>query len=238
MVAVICMPVSLAAQFGEDFVSFVHGSNLDFNLAVGEVYDRNGVGSHSEHHVAQPVIIVVAAQVIRPVIDYANVKPAARLGLTVVFAASLDARHKLLCRPGLRSLQASKVLGARFARQKRVQRPQGSRLGCGLILGLRKANPVAVNMLVKPEDAGGIERSVDVRVHPFFFEGREGELTWEQTKDFQQFTYGYALTVHKSQGSQWNNVVLFDESGAFREDRARWLYTGVTRAAEQLTVVM
>jgi len=30
-------------------------------------------------------------------------------------------------------------------------------------------------------------------------------------------TYGYVLTVHKSQGSQWNDVVLFDESFAFQE---------------------
>jgi exodeoxyribonuclease-5 len=46
------------------------------------------------------------------------------------------------------------------------------------------------------------------------------------------------LTVHKAQGSQWDEVVLFDESGAFREHHARWLYTGITRAAEKLTVVM
>jgi exodeoxyribonuclease-5 len=48
----------------------------------------------------------------------------------------------------------------------------------------------------------------------------------------------YALTVHKSQGSQWNNIVLFDESAVFRDDRARWLYTAVTRAAKTLTVVV
>eukprot|EP01037_Dinobryon_pediforme_P023641 gene23641-25142_t len=53
-----------------------------------------------------------------------------------------------------------------------------------------------------------------------------------------EFDYGYALTVHKAQGSQWDEVVLFDESGAFREHRARWLYTGVTRAAAKLTVVI
>ena len=48
----------------------------------------------------------------------------------------------------------------------------------------------------------------------------------------------FAMTVHKAQGSQWDDVVLFDESGAFREHRARWLYTGLTRAAKKLTVVM
>jgi exodeoxyribonuclease-5 len=31
--------------------------------------------------------------------------------------------------------------------------------------------------------------------------------------------------------------MLFDESFAFRENRARWLYTGITRAASRLTIV-
>jgi len=31
--------------------------------------------------------------------------------------------------------------------------------------------------------------------------------------------------------------VLFDESYAFRDTRERWLYTAITRAAEQLTIV-
>ena len=45
------------------------------------------------------------------------------------------------------------------------------------------------------------------------------------------------LTVHKAQGSQWGDVVLFDESYAFREHRQRWLYTAITRAAETITIV-
>jgi len=48
----------------------------------------------------------------------------------------------------------------------------------------------------------------------------------------------HVLTVHKAQGSQWDDVVLFDESDVFRENRGRWLYTGVTRAAKRLTVVV
>ena len=56
-------------------------------------------------------------------------------------------------------------------------------------------------------------------------------------RDSDEFDYGYALTVHKAQGSQWGSVVLFDESYAFREHRSRWLYTGLTRAAEQIVVV-
>ena len=39
-------------------------------------------------------------------------------------------------------------------------------------------------------------------------------------------------------GSQWDDVVLFDESFAFQDSRARWLYTGITRAAKRLSVVV
>jgi len=44
--------------------------------------------------------------------------------------------------------------------------------------------------------------------------------------------------VHKAQGSEWDDVVLFDESAAFGESRQRWLYTCITRASKRLTIVM
>uniref|UniRef100_UPI0035D076B3 ATP-binding domain-containing protein n=1 Tax=Bartonella sp. MU70NMGDW TaxID=3243561 RepID=UPI0035D076B3 len=69
------------------------------------------------------------------------------------------------------------------------------------------------------------------------FENPDQEISWQLKKRYDDFDYGYALTVHKAQGSQWNNVVLFDESFAFREMYARWLYTGITRAAERLMIV-
>ena len=54
-------------------------------------------------------------------------------------------------------------------------------------------------------------------------------------KDY--FDYGYALTVHKSQGSQADRVMIFEEGMWTGEERARWLYTGVTRAVKELLVV-
>jgi ATP-dependent exoDNAse (exonuclease V) alpha subunit len=53
------------------------------------------------------------------------------------------------------------------------------------------------------------------------------------------FDFGYALTVHKSQGSQSPNVLIFEERfpKMTDDDWRRWLYTGVTRAAERLTIV-
>jgi len=50
------------------------------------------------------------------------------------------------------------------------------------------------------------------------------------------FDFGYALTVHKAQGSQAKRVVMFEERFAQMDDEMwrRWLYTGVTRAEEEL----
>jgi exodeoxyribonuclease-5 len=64
---------------------------------------------------------------------------------------------------------------------------------------------------------------------------------WEHEEDVQEFEYAYAITVHKSQGSQWDNILLFDQKDRFpnwsKRDRQRWLYTGITRAAERVTVM-
>lgn len=93
-----------------------------------------------------------------------------------------------------------------------------------------------LKMDITPEDEIS-QKTVTVNVNPAFFEGRENELTYAQRRKSDEFDYGYTLTVHKSQGSQWDNVVLFDESGAFREHQVRWLYTAVTRASKRITIV-
>ena len=89
---------------------------------------------------------------------------------------------------------------------------------------------------VEPDDEV-LAKKVAVSIAPEFFQGTYEKLPYPKRRRSDEFDYGYALTVHKSQGSQWDNVVLFDESGAFREHRDRWLYTGITRAAETLTLV-
>jgi exodeoxyribonuclease-5 len=81
-------------------------------------------------------------------------------------------------------------------------------------------------------------RVVKVSVRPECFDGTIETLDWPLRKKHDEFDFGYVLTVHKAQGSQWDDVVLFDESFAFPEARDRWLYTGVTRAAKRLTVVV
>jgi exodeoxyribonuclease-5 len=93
-----------------------------------------------------------------------------------------------------------------------------------------------LSLRLQPDEGAG--RVVKVSVRRECFTGGLDELDWQQRKRHDEFDYGYVLTVHKSQGSQWDDVVLFDESFAFPDSRARWLYTGITRAARRLTVVM
>jgi len=57
-------------------------------------------------------------------------------------------------------------------------------------------------------------------------------------RDYEHLDFGYAITGHKSQGSQWDNVIVHDESGVFQRDADKWLYTCVTRAANELILVM
>ena len=91
-----------------------------------------------------------------------------------------------------------------------------------------------VDMIIDPDTD---QKMVEVKAHDHYFLGQGDDIPWFRRKEANEFDYGYALTVHKSQGSQWDSVLLFDESYCFREDKWRWLYTGITRAAERLTIV-
>ena len=52
-----------------------------------------------------------------------------------------------------------------------------------------------------------------------------------------RFEFAYAVTCHKAQGSEFNFVIVFDESWVFDEERDRWLYTAITRAKEKLLII-
>lgn len=52
-----------------------------------------------------------------------------------------------------------------------------------------------------------------------------------------RFEFGYCISCHKAQGSEFDNVIVFDESFAFKEDKNRWLYTAITRAKQKLVLI-
>lgn len=105
-----------------------------------------------------------------------------------------------------------------------VSEPRKSRFGGTLLLELKS--------LDFPD-----HENYRVRVRPELFTGDEDRLTLAEEKNTQRFRYGYALTAHKAQGSQWGNVIIEDESHVFNEHARNWLYTAVTRASDRVTLI-
>lgn len=88
----------------------------------------------------------------------------------------------------------------------------------------------AVKLTVR--DADG--RSFQARCRASDFTGVAGK--WEQ--GFDQFDFGHAITVHKAQGSEFDRVVLANEPiGSTADLKRRWMYTAITRAKGQLTIM-
>lgn len=64
-------------------------------------------------------------------------------------------------------------------------------------------------------------------------DGREIDITLDV---LDKLELGYAITIHKSQGSQWQNVILVLDKDAERMIDKTLLYTGVTRAENKLII--
>ncbi len=64
-----------------------------------------------------------------------------------------------------------------------------------------------ISMAIRPEEGGEV---VEVATHAAFFTGPR-----PVSRQYDEFDYGYALTVHKAQGSQWGSVSLLDEFRVF-----------------------
>ena len=101
----------------------------------------------------------------------------------------------------------------------------------------KKASHSQLGMWVMPDDADRFSDPVQISTLKKMFSRQVETVSCEERRGADDFTYGYALTVHKAQGSQWPNVIVFDESSAFRDDAWRHLYTAITRAQQTLTIV-
>ena len=110
-------------------------------------------------------------------------------------------------------------------------------------------------LTVEPESEGGVlhwyNAVLQMDGEHNVYAGRLSAHQLDQLKTLQEvegllpieigdrFDRGYALTVHKAQGSQARRVILFEQKSRLWEGDLyrRWLYTAVTRAREQLLIV-
>jgi superfamily I DNA/RNA helicase len=79
----------------------------------------------------------------------------------------------------------------------------------------------------------------DLVVHPYLFAQHFDGPSERPRVDrgVEEFDWGYVLTVHSAQGSEWPHVTVIDDSAVFREDRDKHLYTAITRASEGLLIL-
>jgi exodeoxyribonuclease-5 len=96
-------------------------------------------------------------------------------------------------------------------------------------------NTMTAKLEVVSSEDDGDRIECDTWLHHFM--AREEELANYPRRAFNEWGYGWAQTVHKSQGSAFDNVVLFDESKQFGRDADKHRYTGITRAISKLCVV-
>jgi exodeoxyribonuclease V len=246
------------ADLGRDLLSFgkpilVLGDPAQLPPVKGGGYFTNAepdVMLTQIHRQAENDPIIRLSQIVREggVLSYGEYG-----GSRIIRRSEVDANEVLGADQVLVGINKTRRLyNARIRDLKGIKEPlpvAGDRLVClrndrtkGLINGglwkvetLHAMRKDFVRMTLAPEDEGG--RWTRVAVLKQFFEGREADLPYPVRRESDEFDYGYALTVHKAQGSQWDNVMLFDESYAFQEHRDRWLYTGLTRAAKKLTIV-
>lgn len=87
-----------------------------------------------------------------------------------------------------------------------------------------------VYLRIRP-DTGGADMGVPAEAGIFIDEALKSN--WPSA---QQFTWGSAMTTHKAQGSEWSNVIVFDDWHR-ADSRRQWLYTAATRASDDLTIV-
>ncbi|MFN7301323.1 MAG: ATP-dependent RecD-like DNA helicase [Bacteroidota bacterium] len=96
-------------------------------------------------------------------------------------------------------------------------------------------SPAFINMRLRPE-FDPILPDIDVSAHACYFTHPGSEPSFDESKLASHFDFGYAITVHKAQGSEWRTVTIIDESHVFRQHARNWLYTAITRAEESVLI--
>ena len=70
------------------------------------------------------------------------------------------------------------------------------------------------------------------------YDDKRHDRDYKAKRLLTEATFGWAITAHKAQGSQWQNVIVWDDGlGRNELDRRRWLYTAITRAERGLILL-
>ena len=101
---------------------------------------------------------------------------------------------------------------------------------------------IMMDGFVNPHECMVSKKCFGQSEYPDMHESKSIEKDYANEKGFPSvdyFDFGYASSVHKSQGSEWDRVILFEQRTKFWNENiyTRLLYTGVTRASKKLFVI-
>jgi len=103
-----------------------------------------------------------------------------------------------------------------------------------------KINIEVMNINFKPDFSDDIYQDLNICKSSLTTDDMQKEIHAIKKKmkdNLTYFLYGYAITVHSSQGSEWNKVLVKnDYMWSEKEFYNKWMYTAVTRAKESLIV--
>lgn len=85
-------------------------------------------------------------------------------------------------------------------------------------------------------DSNGDPLIINTICSTHHFDENIQEPNWKDISGTDEFTFAYAATVHKYQGSQAPHVVIKDESGVFRDQEWKHRYTSISRASEKVDI--
>lgn len=105
----------------------------------------------------------------------------------------------------------------------------------GLILEVTAIREEESCLIMDGKDEAG-NQYYGLKVYTNYFDGYEHpKISGRTTLDI--FEFGYCLTGHSCQGSQWDSVCVIEEvmRGQSTDMKRRWLYTVITRAINNLT---
>jgi len=147
--------------------------------------------------------------------------------------------RKMLGREGLYPVEGDKIIFTSRDRKGKVFN--------GLFAVVEGVDVGPTELRLDVETENGVRVSnIEVSKHPFL-----DYTDWGPTKrraeagmfKSHQTTcdFAYAITAHKSQGSEWPDVTVIDEishiSAIGLDERRRWVYTAITRTRENLSIV-
>lgn len=95
----------------------------------------------------------------------------------------------------------------------------------GTVTGIRP------DKITVEDDAGNVYKHMHYDPRQF------GSKSTLDTESVTLWDFGYALTAHKAQGSEWDRVVVVEEI-APQWSAERWRYTAITRAAKEVLIVL